>query len=321
MTVQKIPTRFRAYQLGECGSSFSYWAGNNFTLIEARITSTSLHSLREELKICGKQDNIDVLHITSWDNDHCNLKDLKIILEHLQPSSIEYPGYAPHSENGRNCLKEINEYKLLRNSQGKNINAVSITPDYIKSLKTAGELRYENSLCWPKFINPTTSNDNSTVKIFREGAFNVASLGDVENENISAFLRRIKTFSREVDIMILAHHGANCATNSKTFLEKTNPTVVICSSNYSNEYSHPRPEVRNTLHELGIPIFTTKTGDVIITVTSDYSHFKVTNLQANSSKISSEPIFEIKKHRWLSMNMDTLRNVFGKQNNYRSIGR
>ncbi|MCI0376219.1 MAG: patatin-like phospholipase family protein [Gemmataceae bacterium] len=34
-------TRFRAYQLGEIGSSFSYWDGSTFTLIEARVTDVS----------------------------------------------------------------------------------------------------------------------------------------------------------------------------------------------------------------------------------------------------------------------------------------
>jgi competence protein ComEC len=234
MTVQRIPTRFRAYQLGECGSSFSYCAGSNFTLLEARLTSTSLHSLRQELALCGKQESIDVLHITSWDNDHCCLKDLGIILEHFQPYRIEYPGYLPHSENGKNCLKLINDYKSEKMSHGRKIEAISINPDYIKSLQHGQELGYRDILCWPKNINPNTSNDNSTVKIFRGGAFNVASLGDVENENIGAALRRIKTFSREVDVIILAHHGANGATNSKTFFEQTDPTVTICSSNYSN---------------------------------------------------------------------------------------
>ena len=36
--VKKIYTRFRAYQLGNAGSSFSYYADGHFTLIEARLT-------------------------------------------------------------------------------------------------------------------------------------------------------------------------------------------------------------------------------------------------------------------------------------------
>lgn len=61
-----VVTRFRAYQLGTAGSSFSYFAGNHFTLIEAQIAEKSLPHLQAELKACGKK-TIDTLHVTSWD--------------------------------------------------------------------------------------------------------------------------------------------------------------------------------------------------------------------------------------------------------------
>jgi competence protein ComEC len=72
MELRSTSTRFRAYQLGTTGSSFSYFDGYFFTLIEARLTYISVNSLIDELQICGK-DSIDILHITSWDEDHCKL--------------------------------------------------------------------------------------------------------------------------------------------------------------------------------------------------------------------------------------------------------
>jgi len=73
-------TRFRAYQLGNAGSSFSYFDGNNFTLIEARLTDLSRTYLEWELRNCGRTQ-IYGLHITSWDVDHCAKKELEIILK------------------------------------------------------------------------------------------------------------------------------------------------------------------------------------------------------------------------------------------------
>lgn len=320
MTVQEIYTRFRAYQLGESGSSFSYFADGTFTLIEARVTDTSRDCLKMELMTCKRQF-IDVLHITSWDQDHCNLSDLQEILENFRPSRIEYPGYLPHTQNGKDCLVAIKTYASQKTTggNGKPIKPVSITPEYIKGLDTAEKLRYTNTLCWPKEISGL-SNDNSTVKIFREGSFNVASLGDVSSANIGSYLRNLSTFSREVDILILAHHGADDHTNSEKFFEETKPTVAICSSNYDNEYEHPKQEVRDRLYKLKIPIFTTKTGDVIIKSVSPHSsHYKIYNLSGDSSKLSSVQQFKIKKHHWLSMNSDTLRNVFGAKPSYRKI--
>ncbi|MBU2811069.1 hypothetical protein HF669_06680 [Acidithiobacillus thiooxidans] len=52
--LKPIKTRFRAYQLCEPGSSFSYFADNHFTLIEAKLTDNSYASLVAELKACEK---------------------------------------------------------------------------------------------------------------------------------------------------------------------------------------------------------------------------------------------------------------------------
>lgn len=73
-------TSFRGYQLGSKGSSFSYCNGKIFTLIEARLTEQQEKSIREELRYFNKK-NIDTLHITSWDQDHCNFEELKSILK------------------------------------------------------------------------------------------------------------------------------------------------------------------------------------------------------------------------------------------------
>ena len=65
-------TRFRAYQLASPGSLFSYYKKNHFTLIEARIPKGGIEVLAAELNQFGKS-YIDTLHITSWDDDHCDL--------------------------------------------------------------------------------------------------------------------------------------------------------------------------------------------------------------------------------------------------------
>ncbi len=286
MTIQEIHTRFRAYQIGNAGASFSYTADGIFTLIEARMTDKSRPNILTELALFGKK-RIDVLHITSWDQDHCNLNELIEILKQLKPSRIECPGYAPHTENARNCLKEITAYE--RDVEAK---AVSIKPEYIEALNSAKAFEYSNIILWPLSIDNNTSNNNSTVKIFGVGAFNVASLGDIENVNIGSSI-----FSREVDIITLAHHGADCENNSKKFFEEKKPTVAVCGSNYGNEHEHPRPVVRERLKSLDIPLYTTKTGDVIIQSVKEYpDRFTVYNLCSDSSKMSSEMSFYIKKY-------------------------
>jgi len=224
MEIKPIITRFRAYQLKEPGSSFSYFADGNFTLIEAKLTDHSRASVSAEMKDCGKT-SIDTLHITSWDKDHCDLDELKYILSDLKPKKIEYPGYDHDSDNAKNCLKEILRYRDARKKAALSMDARRIDPPYISSLNDASDLEYEDIFYHPKGIFPG-SNDNSTVKLFRRGMFNVASLGDIEHPNIGSILRRSKTFKREVDVLILAHHGSDNDINSKKFFKLVKPTIA-----------------------------------------------------------------------------------------------
>jgi competence protein ComEC len=142
----------------------------------------------------------------------------------------------------------------------------------------------------------------------------------VESADISAGLRRDKYLSRETDVMILAHHGADNGFTNKSFLERIEPSLAICSSDFDNQHDHPRDEVRKLLHEQGIRLMTTKTGDIIVKSIGDHTGvFRAINLQANSTEISSQCDFEAKKKRLLSYNADTRRQMYTPRPAYRSL--
>ena len=227
MTLRASNTRFRAYQLESAGSSFSYFSGGKFTLIEGRYSGENQASIQHEMKICGV-GKLNTLHITSWDQDHCSPKQLQKILEELQPDKIQYPGYSPHTECGSESLAIIKAHKK-RIAQS---TVISITPDYIRSLDNASSYGYRDILYWPKEIDTENANNNSTVKQFRSGCFNVLSLGDVESTQISSYLRRTRSINSEVDVMIMAHHGADNGFTTSAFLKIVSPTLAIATSNY-----------------------------------------------------------------------------------------
>lgn len=298
-------TRFRAYQLKQTGSLMSYATNENFTLIEARIGPWSRPGLEEELHTFDKT-RIDTLHITSWDRDHCKKSDLEEILSDFRPSRIEYPGYEPHSDNGQECLDLIMSYKTSQKRK------IKVDPPYIKSLDHSEKLGYKNIFYHPTWLSES-SNDNSTVKMFRTGSFNVLSLGDVEREDIASSLRRSKFICQEVDVLILAHHGSECALNTKKFFSHVKPKITICTSDYQNQYEHPRPSVKQTLYDLEIPVYTTKTGDIIIeSIKGHREHYRLTNFITNGEKISSSRDFISKKSHFLKMNLDARRNRYLK---------
>ncbi|GHT19761.1 hypothetical protein AGMMS4957_04770 [Bacteroidia bacterium] len=279
-------TRFRAYQLGTPGSSFSYSVDNHFTLIEARINATNGDNIITEMKIVGCE-TISCLHITSWDKDHCDYEELKLILEYLKPKRIEYSGYSPDTDCGKNSLKAIKEYCLKNNAIQK-----SISPDFVNSLKPGKERMYSNIV-----YNPTNNsdkhNDNSIVQLFRSGRFTVLSLGDCEDAAIAKSIMDCNIADSETDVLILAHHGADNGFTTREFLRAIKPKIAICSSDYDNEYDHPRQEIRNILYQEGITLYTTKTGDVIIICEED-NVVHAYNLKANSDEISSKMTFSPK---------------------------
>jgi competence protein ComEC len=318
MITSKV-TRFRAYQLGTSGSSFSYYVDGHFTVLEARLTDISRRTLRTEMERCSVQ-RADVLHISSWDSDHCSAFELPELLRLVRPVMIELPGYQAYSENARECLKISMDYisEVRTDNWPKTFQLV--TPEYINGLETAQSLCFKNTFYNPLVISADCANDNSTVKHFRGGSLNVLSLGDVESANISARFRRCKLLGRETDVMILAHHGGDNGFTTKSFLRHLEPSLAVCSADYANQYDHPRQEVRDLLYKEGIRLMTTKTGDIIVKSVGDHiGDCKAINLNADSTQISSEFEFTSKKKKLLSYNADTLRQIYSPTPAYRRI--
>ena len=102
-------TRFRAYQLGEKGASFSLSVNQYFVLVEARYNEVNKQHIKYEMRLSGV-DHINVLHITSWDEDHCKSTELEDIIQDLNPSVIECPGYSPHTITGLRSLSIISKH-------------------------------------------------------------------------------------------------------------------------------------------------------------------------------------------------------------------
>lgn len=305
-------TRFRAYQLGSEGSSFSYFDGENFTLIEARLNDVNKARVSAEMKACGVQ-NVHCLHITSWDTDHCAKGDLETILSILQPTRVEYPGYPPHTDTGEDCLKIMQNYK----KQNPSRTIQSIDPAYVKSLEAATRWGYRDIIYHPKYLSED-SNNNSTVQLFRTGSFNVASLGDIEDVYIGAYLRRQPSFAHETDILILAHHGADNGLTNSSFLKVVRPSIAVCSSNYDNQFEHPKETIRGLLNKYRIPIYTTKTGDlIVVSLLPHKGKYRVYNLISDSGKVSSTCDFVARKSSTLQNNEDTVRDhYFGSKRRF-----
>jgi len=233
-------------------------------------------------------DHITTLHITSWDRDHCVSTELANILNDLQPTIIEYPGYAPDTDNGVKSLKLIKGY-------GQNKNYARITaasPQSISTLNPAEERKLTNIFYGPSEIGEN-HNDNSTIKFFRRGRFTCLSVGDCENSEIAEAIMSDSIIRNEMDVLILPHHGADNGFTSEEFLRKSNPRFTICTSNYDNPYEHPAQSVRNMHNHLGLKYYTTKTGDVVVVCGED-NQMKVFNLVSGNNKVGAIDVYDPK---------------------------
>jgi competence protein ComEC len=111
--------------------------------------------------------------------------------------------------------------------------------------------------------------------------------------------------------MILAHHGADNGFTNERFLEAVRPKIAISSSNYDNHHGHPKETIRELLYRMDIKLFTTKTGDVIAKSIGDHSSkYQVTNLISHSTVVSSDDVYPARKAKLLSMNTDTIKNIY-----------
>lgn len=277
-------TRFRAYQLGECGASFSFSVNDHFTLIEARYNDTNKEHIKWEMKERCGLDRIDVLHITSWDKDHCKAGELENILKDLKPRYIEYPCYEHDSDNYKESIKLINNYKEGIKRE--------ITPAIVKGDPKI-PLKGANVLFNSLYQYVGSSNDRSIVQLFRAGSFTVLSLGDCEGEDIRDRLMKEEILQTEVDVLILAHHGADNGFTTQEFLEAIQPKVAICASDYGNQYGHPSPAIVQSLNNCEIDYYSTKTGDVIAQ-TSNKHHFIVSNYVSNNEQLKSRRSYDNK---------------------------
>jgi competence protein ComEC len=296
------PTRFRAYRLGSAGASFSYFDGETFTLIEARVNDTNRKSIRDELAICGKR-NINVLHITSWDRDHCNLSELREILEVWRPTRVEYPGYEPITNCGIACRDLIREH--VRRATIR-IRAVAYTPSYIKTLESGVGYGYKDLVYHPKTLYDK-SNDNSTVKLYRTGCFNVLSLGDVESPAIAALIKSCQIARGEIDVLIMPHHGADNGFLTSDLLDEIRPRLAVCGVDHSNQYGHPAPTLRQLLGRKEIPFATTIRGDVLVCSENGTSHVRWIDTMGATTEVHKHGVFEPKKFDRLKHNADSIR--------------
>jgi competence protein ComEC len=274
-----METRFRAFQLDSKGSLFSYWKKNTYTLIEARIPKEGIAVLVDDLKSVGKE-RIDILHITSWDQDHCEITALTQIMNRFRPDQIHIPSYEPDTAFGGECLGLISKYDFIHQKYVNNVTKYDkATIDNLEY----GQAWGTNDIVYHSLYNVANHNDMSQIRLFRSNGFSVLSLGDCESKDITKYLLEKTSFlNKEVDVLVLPHHGSDTSMLTGDFIDYCKPSLAVCTSNYDNMHNHPHPAIIQLLSRRDIKLMTTKRGDVLVIQNETNTRATAINLVSNN---------------------------------------
>jgi len=115
---------------------------------------------------------------------------------------------------------------------------------------------------------PYLKNNSSCVLAVRRGKTGLLLPGDIE----AVIEERLVMEGLGVfPLMLAAHHGS-AGSSAQVFIETVSPRAVIASAGLGNRFGFPRPEVRERLNRLGIPLWSTgECGGLSVTVASDGS--------------------------------------------------
>ncbi|MEH6814193.1 MAG: DNA internalization-related competence protein ComEC/Rec2 [Motiliproteus sp.] len=86
--------------------------------------------------------------------------------------------------------------------------------------------------------------------------------GDIETKVEVDLVRRYGE-KLKVDVLVAAHHGSKTSTSNE-FLEHVNPSVVLASSGFRNNFGHPHPRVVQRIKKQGIGFFNTAVSGALI---------------------------------------------------------
>lgn len=205
---------------------------------------------------------IDYFIVTHFDEDH--MGGAYKILEELEIGVL----YMPNNSSPTQTYK-----KFIQSIENNNINVN-------RTLVASNENAYSlGSATW-KVLNVNDGNnlnDSSIVIQLNYGKTKYLFMGDstfnVENNN--------KINWEKVDVLKVAHHGANDST-SQEFLDKINPIYAIISVGENNGRGHPNEKLLTRLqqHESINQMYRTD-NDNTIWLTSDGNKINIKKLEYN----------------------------------------
>jgi len=246
------------FDVGQGDAIFIETSLGHQILIDGGPDETVLEKLGDEMPFWDR--TIDLIILTHPEHDHYG--GLLEVLKSYQVKNILWTG----------VLRDTAEYRewqeLIKTESAQ--TRIAQAGQRIISSKTILEVLHP----FENIEGQTVKNTNNTSIIIRLafGENSFLFTGDayksVERELIK------KGIGVDVDVLKVGHHGSK-TSSAEEFIKEVSPKIVVISAGRDNPYSHPHPEVLETLAKYDIIILRTDlNGDIKILCNSQFLKVK-----------------------------------------------
>ena len=182
--------------------------------------------------------------LTGFDDDHCDVVGVSLILRKYRPDWVMYPTYYKDTEEAGRVFAVIDGEVAARQNSSCPLRKESVRVDNVNGRQLAGlSEKFDFELFSPHKEDMNSSNNSSiVVKITGRGArgFSYLVTGDTENERWET-ISKLFGDSLKSHVLAAAHHGSRNGAHAGAILN-ISPHTVLISAGVDSEYGHPHPQ-------------------------------------------------------------------------------
>jgi beta-lactamase superfamily II metal-dependent hydrolase len=203
--------------------------------------------VRELLVNALRGYNVKGLILTGFDDDHCDVVGVSLILRKYRPDWVLYPTYYKDSSEAKEVFAVIDGEVAARRGTANPLERKSVRVDSVSHRQLTGlSDKFDFELFSPHINDMGSSNNSSIVlKVTGRGqrGFSYLITGDTENDRWET-IHRLFGSSLKSHVMAAPHHGSKNGCHPASVLAIA-PHTVLISAGVDSQYGHPHPAARS----------------------------------------------------------------------------
>lgn len=215
--------------------------------------------VKELLAVALKGHRLKGFMLTGFDDDHCDVVGVSLILRKYRPDWVMYPTYRKDTKEAGRVFAVINSEVAARKNSSCPLRKESVRVDNVDSRQLSGlSDKFDFELFSPHIEDMNSSNNSSiVVKVFGRGprGFSYLVTGDTENGRWKT-ISRLFGGSLKSHVLAAPHHGSRNGAHAGAILN-ISPHTVLISAGVDSEYGHPHPQALRAYAAVGSRVYST----------------------------------------------------------------